>query len=75
MAYAYTGAVFAAPVEERIARPSALARFFTALAESRVRAAGRHLRARGYLVDETGLVLGDAHRARLGTDSRLPFAR
>ena len=75
MAYAYTGTVFAGPLTERNARPSLVMRVINALTESRMHAAGRMLRARGYIVDENSLIIGDLPKTTLASDARLPFAR
>jgi hypothetical protein len=75
MAYAYTGTVFAGPLAERNARPSLIMHVVNALAESRRHAARRAMRARGYLVDENSLIVGDLPKMTLADDARLPFAR
>jgi hypothetical protein len=75
MAYAYTGTVLAAPIEERAATPSLFARALAALAESRMHAARRQLRARGFIIDESGAVLDGLATVSLGEDRKLPFAR
>jgi hypothetical protein len=75
MAYAYTGTVFAGPLAERDARPSLFSRVIHALAESRMHAAHRAMRARGYIIDENSLIVGDLPKVTLADDARLPFAR
>ncbi len=71
MAYAFTGTVFA-PAAGR--EPSLLARLVAAVSDSRRRAAARALRARGWAIDESRLVLEDLPHATLTKPSRLPFA-
>ena len=75
MAYAYTGTVFAGPLAERNARPSLVMRVINALAESRMHAARRAMRARGYIVGESSLIIGDLPKTTLADDTKLPFAR
>lgn len=75
MAYAYPGTVFAGPLADRNARPSPIMRMINALAESRMHAASRAMRARGYLVDENSLIVGDLPKVTLADDAKLPFAR
>jgi hypothetical protein len=75
MAYAHTGTVFAGPLAERNARPSLIMRVINALAESRMHAARRAMRARGYLVDENSLIVGELPKVTLADDAELPFAR
>jgi hypothetical protein len=73
MAYAYTGTVLAGPIEERIARPSLFARIVQSMIASRMRSAQRELRARGFVVNETGVILDGIHTS--ADDTKLPFAR
>lgn len=71
MAYAHTGTVFAAPLAERVQRPSLLARIMRAMIESRMRAAQREINAHRHLFRQT--VVQDLKQTTLRTDSKLPF--
>jgi hypothetical protein len=75
MAYAFTGTIRTAPIEERLGNPSLLSRIIASMTESRMRAVRRELAARGYLTGETSLILGDTSKTTLASDARLPFAR
>jgi hypothetical protein len=75
MAYAFTGATLAAPIEERMARPSLFARIYAALIASRERAAQRQINARAHLIGESELIIGGFPQATLADGPKLPFAR
>jgi hypothetical protein len=75
MAYAYVGTILAAPLSERAARPSLLARLAGAITESRTRAARRALNERMFLIEDARQIIGETGATLPGDTPNLPFAR